>query len=468
MTAVLIASILAMLCAAPAWGQQHEDHKLTASDGEESDFFGSASLSGEVALIGAEGDDASTGSAYVFRYDAGTGTWNEEAKLTASDGEAGDRFGSPVSLCGEVALIGAVYDDAWSGSAYVFRYDAGSGTWSEEAKLTASDGEADDRFGWSVSLSGEIALIGAAGDDAYTGSAYVFRYDTGSGTWSEENKLTASDGRAGDLFGGSISLVGEAALIGAPGDDATGSAYVFKYDAGSGTWNEEDKLTASDGETNDLFGTSASLSGDVALIGAEGDGSYTGSAYVFRYDAGSGTWNEVAKLTASDGVAEGYFGFSVSLSGEAALIGAAGDDDNGSGSGSAYVFDLYAPFSVDVKVNGQDANIIMNSTENVTCTIDIVDGGQVGVPVDIWILANKKNVKGLSYGYLGSAKWMGGWNNVYFTGGLGDHFATVIDRVLPNGIGIWTIHLVIDEDPNGVLDYSSIMDFDSVSFLIIP
>jgi hypothetical protein len=118
----------------------------------------------------------------VFRYDPGTGTWIEEEKLIASDGAALDLFGHSVSISGDIALVGAYYDDDNgddSGSAYVFRYDPGTGAWIEEEKLLASDGAVDDHFGWSVSISGDVALVGAFGDDDNgddSGSAYVFHF----------------------------------------------------------------------------------------------------------------------------------------------------------------------------------------------------------------------------------------------------------------------------------------------------
>jgi hypothetical protein len=267
--------------------------------------------------------------------------WTEKQKLLASDAAAGDYFGVSVSLDGDTALIGARYDDdtgVSSGSAYVFTRTGT--TWTQQAKLFASDGAADDQFGWSVSLSGDTALIGAAWDDdngVSSGSAYVFtRIGT---TWTQQAKLLASDGTAQDRFGGSVSLSGDTALIGAAWDDDkgvdSGSAYVFTRT--STTWTQQAKLLASDAAAGDYFGVSVSLDGDTALIGAYKDddkGFDSGSAYVFTRT--STTWTQQAKLLASDAAAENYFGWSVSLSGDTALIGAPLAGNNGAG--SAYVF----------------------------------------------------------------------------------------------------------------------------------
>jgi hypothetical protein len=326
------------------WTQQA---KLTASDETADDVFGiSVSLSGDTALIGALGDDdngVNSGSVYVFTR-TGT-TWTQQAKLVASDGQVEDNFGNSVSLSGDTALIAAWADDdngPMSGSAYVFTRTGT--TWTQQAKLLASDGAYQDGFGYSVSLSGDTALIAASGDDdngAQSGSAYVFTR-TGT-TWTQQAKLTASDGAAWDIFGFSVSLSGDTALIGAPTyygySNGTGSAYVFTR-TGT-TWTQQAKLLASDGATYDFFGFSVSLSGDAALIGAyyddEGNVEDSGSAYVFTRTGT--TWTQQQKLLALDGAANDQFGISVSLDGDTALIGAyLGDEGNVEDSGSAYVF----------------------------------------------------------------------------------------------------------------------------------
>ncbi|MHC4976917.1 MAG: hypothetical protein ACYTF7_09985 [Planctomycetota bacterium] len=327
------------------WTQQA---KLLASDAASSDLFGrSVSLDGGTALIGAQRDDdagLSSGSAYVF-VRSGT-TWSEQAKLTASDGAAGDYFGRSVALDGETALVGAQYGgggaSADQGSAYVFVRTGTS--WTEQAKLTAGDGDLDDYFGYSVALDGDTALIGAWGDDdagSRSGSAYVFvRID---GSWTEQTKLADSEGGTDDFFSASVVLEGDMVFIGASGDNdaggfGQGSAHVFER-LGSVWVGAELKVFASDAAVIDWFGHSVALDGDTALIGAYGDddaGLSSGSVYVF---VRSGTsWIEQVKLVASDGASSDYFGYSVALDGDTALIGAYGDDDGGSDSGSAYVF----------------------------------------------------------------------------------------------------------------------------------
>ena len=312
-----------------------QEYKLLALDNTTANNFGeSVCIDGDTAIIGIPLDDDNgpgSGSAYIFTR-SGT-TWSFEQKLLPSDGSSGKRFGQSVSIDGDTALIGAYHD--YAGSVYV--YTRTGTTWTQQAKLLASDGEVNEYFGVSVSLDGDTALIGAFWDDDngdYSGSAYVFvRTDT---TWSQQAKLLASDGVEDDQFGVSVSLFGDSALIGSFANDA-GSAYVFTR---SGTtWTQQAKLLASDGGMRDEFGISVSLNGDSALIGAwldSDNGHWSGSAYVFTRSGT--TWTQQAKLLASDGETDDNFGVSVSLDGDRALVGSYWNNDYGVHSGSAYIF----------------------------------------------------------------------------------------------------------------------------------
>ena len=189
----------------------------------------------------------------MFEKDESTGHWNETAKLTASDGHSTDYFGYAVSAFRNRAIVGAYMDDDdngdRSGSAYVFQKNQSTGIWAETAKLKASDGAAGDQFGRSVSISGKIVIVGAYRDDDYgynSGSLYVYEMNESTGVWSEAAKLTASDGAAGDFFGCSVSVSGNIVIAGAYGDDDnglnSGSAYVFEKNESTGIWIETAKL----------------------------------------------------------------------------------------------------------------------------------------------------------------------------------------------------------------------------------
>ena len=270
--------------------------------------------------------------------------WSEQ-KLFASDGAAGEEFGYPVSIDGNYAIIGVPHDNDMgnnSGSAYIFKNNGTS--WIEIQKLTASDGAESELFGYYLSISGDYVIIGAPYDDdmgANSGSAYIFKNNGTS--WIEEQKIYASDGAADDWFGRCISMDADYAIIGAPHDDDmgnnSGSAYIFKNNGTS--WIEEKKLTAIDGADDDWFGRRVSIDGNYAIIGAENNdvnGEDSGSVYIFKYD--DKNWVEEAKLIASDGEVEDYFGTSVSIDGNHAIIGAALDDNsNGVDAGSVYIFE---------------------------------------------------------------------------------------------------------------------------------
>ena len=267
------------------------------------------------------------------------GYWAEAAKLAASDVENYNRFGESVSISGDTALVGAPRQSASaldSGAAYVYVESAGS--WTEEGKLFPADVASEDWFGFAVSIDGDTAVIGAPYDDdagSRSGSAYVFvRSGT---TWTEEVKLTASDAAATFEFGQSVIIRGDTALVGAPdydqGYDRVGAVYVFVR-SGSG-WVEEAKLTATIPRYWAFFGYAIAFDGDTAVIGAPGEahvGDFAGAAYVFTR-SGS-TWTQQARIIATPPAADASFGVSVSVSGDTALVGNADYNDEG----SAYVF----------------------------------------------------------------------------------------------------------------------------------
>lgn len=339
-----------------------QEAQLTPRDGAAFDGFGSSvALTGNIALVGAPRNDTAfgedAGSAYVFVRDVRdvrhSVLWNQEAKLTAGRGKVGDQLGSAVSLSGDTALVGAPFTDTErgndAGSAHVFVREPDERVWYPQASLTASDGRAADRFGFSVALSGEAACVGAPLHDTSggvnAGSAYVFIRDWT--LWSERAKVVASDGAAEDRFGSSVSLSENTVLVGSPSDDTTrggdsGSAYVFVR-VGS-NWIQQAKLTSGDGATGDEFGSAVAVHGDVALVGAPSGntingGGDAGSAYFFMRTGG--LWSEQAKRTAYDGNPIDRFGSAVALEGDLAMVGAARDDSERSTAyddGGVYLF----------------------------------------------------------------------------------------------------------------------------------
>jgi hypothetical protein len=327
-----------------SWSQTAE---LTSSDGAAGDSFGgSVALSGTTAMVGAINHTVSghtnQGSAYVFSLSGGS--WSQTAELTSSDGAAGDSFGDSVAVSGTTAVVGArshtVSGHSGQGSAYVFSLSGG--VWSQTAELTSSDGAASDDFGWSVGLSGTVAVAGApnhtVSGHTNQGAAYVFTLS--GGVWSQTAELTASDGVAGDHLGYSVPISGTMLVVGAPSHNSTqGAAYVFSLSGG--VWSQTAELTASDGAAGDDFGYTASISGTIVLVGAfyhAVDGhTNQGAAYQFVLSAAS--WSQTGELTAADGITNDYFATSVAVSGTAVVVGAPGHTSSGhANQGAEYMY----------------------------------------------------------------------------------------------------------------------------------
>jgi len=365
--------------AAPPWAVEQ---KLVASDGAPDDTFGGAvAISGTVAVVGASEDDdlgANSGSVYVFQRVGGV--WSQVAELHASDGAAGDRFGSAVAFDGTTIVVGAGENDnpgVDSGSAYVFRLVRGE--WTETARLTPTDGAPGDRFGTSVAVSGDTAVVGAARDDdrgVDSGSVYFF--DRAGSAWPQTAKLTAADGAANDQFGIAIALDANRACVGAHQDDDLGfnSGSVYIIDRVGGVWSQAAKIVADDGAAGDLFGSAVGLSVDTVIVGAHRKDNFTGAAYVFRKIHFN--WVQSVRLVGADTATSDFFGISVAVSGDDAIVGANGNADQGLATGSAYLFErsnglwneiakLFAPdgasldlFGSAVAINGDSA--IVGST----------------------------------------------------------------------------------------------------------
>ncbi len=370
---------------------------LDAATGD--DFGGAVAIDGDVIVIGApevDGVGSSSGAAYVFRFDGAE--WAQEQKLTAFDTEGGDDYGYSVAVSGDTIIVGANRDDlpglSRAGSAYVYRFVAGS--WEHEDHLTAPDAAADDRFGTSVAIDGDTLVVGATHDDdglpnagagyVFTrsgtkwteqdkltadiptgtnphvgrsasidgdvvvlgawqaapagqftvGAAYVFRRN--GAVWPQEQKLTASDAADFSQFGQAVSISGTVIGVGAPrehvkGPSDSGAAYFYRWNGVS--WEEEDKVKATDAQNNDQFGWSISVVDESAVIGT---GTSSSKAYLFAF--GAGKWSEQAMLFSADADVSSEYAYSVGLAGGTAVIG---DRNGAAGTGLAFIFESAGP-----------------------------------------------------------------------------------------------------------------------------
>ncbi len=390
------------------WSQQAY---LKAGNTGAGDRFGSSvAISGDTVVVGADGEDSSTtgvnstpnesaanaGAAYVFVRSGGS--WSQQAYLKASNAGENHNFGTAVAVSGDTVVVGATGESSFttgvnstpvegssnSGAAYVFLRSGG--TWNQQAYLKASNTGSSAQFGLSVAASGDTVVIGAYGESSSTtgvnstpdetaffaGAAYVF-VRSGS-SWSQQAYLKASNTEAGDGFGFSVAISGDTAVIGALGEDGgttgvnstpnegaanAGAAYVFVRTGG--TWSQRAYLKAGNAGEEDKFGSSVTISGDAVVVGAYGESSsttggnstpnenasYAGAAYVFVRNGG--TWGQLAYLKAGNTGAYDYFGRSLAVSGDTLVIGAYGEssstmgvnstpNENASFAGAAYVF----------------------------------------------------------------------------------------------------------------------------------
>ena len=317
------------------------ENELATLDGAKGENFGSSvAIDGNTALVGASfhtvGSTTVQGAAYIFMRQGST--WVQQAELTASDGASNDQFGCSVAISGNTAVIGACNHNSSAGEAYVFVQPvSGWADSTETARLTASNGAASDYFGYSVAISGDVALVGDNVHSSHQGQAYVFVKPAGGwATGNETARLTASDAAVGDRFGMSVAISGNTVIIGAPYHNGNrGEAYLFVKPAGGwATTNVSFIQTASDMAANDQFGISVAISGSTAIVGADGYSSNRGKAYVFVKPAGG--WvagHQVAILTPSDPAVLNNFGYSTAVSGDTVLIG-----EVNAGLGEAYLF----------------------------------------------------------------------------------------------------------------------------------
>eukprot|EP00854_Cymbomonas_tetramitiformis_P030811 gene30811-38605_t len=318
--------------------------KVTANDGSSHDRFGSyVALSSTHLVVGADGDDdlgSESGSVYVYSVSDSGATFVQ--KITANDGSSRDRFGCYVALSSTHLVVGAYWDDdlgSASGSVYVYSVSDSGATFVQ--KVTANDGSSGDYFGFSVALSSTHQVVGASRDDdlgSDSGSVYVYSLTDSGATFVQ--KVTANDGNSGDEFGFNVALSSTHQVVGAPFDDDlgsdSGSVYVYSVTDSGATFVQ--KVTANDGSSGDKFGYFVALSSTHLVVGAPGDddlGSISGSVYVYSVTDSGATF--LQKVTASDGNSGDEFGFRVALSSTHLVVGAYGDD---SWRGSVYVYNV--------------------------------------------------------------------------------------------------------------------------------
>lgn len=327
--------------------------ELGAYDAQAGDLYGtSVAIDGFLAVVGSPGDAGGTGMVYVYMFDGFN--WRLQCRLTASNYQPGDRFGTSVSVSGDVVVVGAPQPSPLNanGQAYVFvKPSTGWFDMTENAILTSSTGANYDNFGYAAAIDGDTVVVGAYLDDdsgTNSGAAFVFeRAAMGWRSMTETAVLTASDNNIGDQFGVSVAIDGRQVIVGADRDSdvalQAGSAYVFEAPAsGWASMTESAKLTRTAPVDFDRFGLSVGSTDGAAVVGAWGDDAAAekaGAAFVFeRPVTGWANMNETATLTASNAAAGDHLGWSVDIDGDTVVAGAPANLFDGSGFGSSYVY----------------------------------------------------------------------------------------------------------------------------------
>ncbi|MDH3222678.1 MAG: choice-of-anchor B family protein [Gemmatimonadota bacterium] len=376
--------------------------RLVSSDAADGDHFGRAiGASGDQLLVGATVVDDTRGAVYIYERDA-SGAWVETGRITASDAQPGDAFGRSMAVHGNLALVSSWAHNEARGAVYVLaRGD--DGVWREEAKLTASDGRPDDRFGVGLSTDGTHALVGAPQRDQGAGAVYAYRRDADGG-WSEIAVLEMSDGGPQAGFGSSVLTRHGMAMAGAPGAGGfVGAVQGYRWSEETGEWSEWATYRPFDGRRGTQFGTSLTADEEnMSLwIGARGAGGFQGRAYVMTWDVEEDDWGAMSKVSV-EGLAQGdRMGDVVALGSQVGVVGLPGDDW---GVGTAAIIERTdSGWSRDTKVWSEVASLDAITGSEVRCEdgaasiwscadVDIVSflpvsaiGGARGVQVnDVW------------------------------------------------------------------------------------
>ena len=430
------------------WDEIVKNSSMIHTDGIANQYYGkSVSLDGEYAVIGMDGYDVNDGIVFVLKHDGFK--WKTIAQLLSSDRFKEASFGQSVSIDGDYIVVGAPNKTNsgpanYAGAAYV--YEKPIGGWknmTENAKLTASDEESSNKFGYSVSVSKENIVVGAPKDDDngnFSGSAYVFTKPIeGWSNMTQTAKILPADGESMNEFGRSVCISGKNIVVGAYGNGETapvaGAAYVFtEPETGWVDATHTAKLLASDGSSMDYFGWKVGISGDNIVVTANKDnvlGYKSGSAYVF--EKSGVVWSdmtETAKLVPSDGSADQNFGYSVDIIEETIVIGAHDDwNRNINNFGAAYIFEKPITGWIDAF---QDAKLLpsdFNNEHEYGYTVSVSsDKILVGAPLD-----DEKQIRfGAAYSY---TRPQSGWSDAVqteklqakFSGGLDHYYGSALD-----------------------------------------
>ena len=383
-------------------GEWVQSQRLLGSDAFDGDHFGrSLGVSGDELLVGATVVDDTRGAVYVYRR-GDDGTWTQTDRILASDGVSGDAFGRSMAVSGDVALVSSWAHGEARGAVYVLTRGE-DGAWTEEAKLMASDGQPNDRFGVGLSTDGTHVLVGAPQRNQGRGAVYAFRRGE-DGAWTEVGILEMEEASPQSSFGTSVLVSHGIAMVGAPGAGGfVGAVEAYQWDGEASEWTTWNTIQPFDGQRGTQFGTSltADQTSMSVWIGARGAGGFQGRAYVMTWDESQEDWGAMRKV-AVDGLGQGdRMGDVVALGAAVGIVGLPGDDW---GVGTAAIMErsgdawstgakVWSEVETLDQITGSDVRCEDGEASIWNCTdVDIVSflpvsaiGGGRGVQVnDVW------------------------------------------------------------------------------------
>jgi hypothetical protein len=314
---------------------------IVPSELEEGNYFGqSVAIAGDYAIVGCP-NPSGIGRAYV--YFRNSGVWMQQTVLTAADATQNDEFGTAVAINGNYAIVGAPKDDILSstppilslenrGSIYIF-VRSGS-TWTQQAKMISTVAQSNQNYGSSLSLEGDRLVVGAE-RDTDAGAAYI--YQRNGNLWIFQQRLIASDGAADDRFGYRVDITNNYIIVGASNANPSGAAYIFFFNGT--TWTQQQKLPSA-GTDAQAKGRAVFINDTMALVGSPlySSGGVFFNGVVGSYRRTGTTWVSMTSIHAPDGVDQANFGTSISFYGGYAIIGAQQGAGPYPGNGTAYIY----------------------------------------------------------------------------------------------------------------------------------
>jgi len=352
-------------------------------------FFGtSLGIDGEWLFVGSPGDDEAglnAGATHVYKYDEFTGNWEVFDKLFSTHPVPNTYFGNTVAVdsSANLAVIGQL-DVTETGELHPWKLNIDDPQWISLPPFSNPSRATSSRFGDALQIEGNTILVGAPEEDSGRGRAWVMTFDNDQSVFVVDAELQPDSAVLAPLFGSSVSLSENGIVIGSPhdgdGESNGGSAYLFRNE--TGTWLYQDKFQGSSTQAGDGFGSSVSIKKQAVVVGGPIHNGESGDAYTFDVNGSSAV--ELLRLVPTDGIDQGYFGYSCLLAGETIAVGALAHANSDFRSGKVYIYPavvMFGDFDYDSDLDIQDLLLLISAWGpcGETCAPDFDNNGQVDV-----------------------------------------------------------------------------------------